>query len=438
MTKLSESTPVTSLEIGWARSADRVIKSIDTPVGRFESTRRIVGTEDDLSSAWATSYLRGIPIEHPGGTRGRITYAELFCGSGGLALGFKEAATELGLVAESEACLDHDPEAVVVYAANHGSRVRSAKSASEIVDGPPTTLGPSAEFLYEPELLDPAWSKLVGKVNVLLAGPPCQGHSNLNNRTRRTDRRNELYLTVPATAVALGVDIVIIENVEAVVHDRSQVVETTRSLLRKSGYTVDVGVVAATRLGWPQTRRRYFMIGRRSTSPLNIEETLRAVGVPNARDVMWAIRDLEHLPLDDKLHICTELSPENRQRIDFLFDNDLYDLPNSERPDCHKDGTSYGSVYGRMHADKPAPTITTGFLTPGRGRYIHPHLRRTITPHEAARIQGYPDGYNFFADPRHPPTKSKLTKWIGDAVPMPLGYAASLAALGANPLAFGK
>jgi DNA (cytosine-5)-methyltransferase 1 len=59
-------------------------------------------------------------------------------------------------------------------------------------------------------------------------------------------------------------------------------------------------------------------------------------------------------------------------------------------------------------------------------------LPRTITPHEAARIQGFPDGYKFrLADGSHP-TKSKLTKWIGDAVPMPLGYVAGLSALGAG------
>ena len=83
-----------------------------------------------------------------------------------------------------------------------------------------------------------------------------------------------------------------------------------------------------------------------------------------------------------------------------------------------------------MYADRPAPTLTTGVLTPGRGRYIHPELRRTLTPLEAARIQGFPDSYNFFPDAKNPPTNAKLTKWIGDAVPMPLGFAAGLSALG--------
>ena len=75
-----------------------------------------------------------------------------------------------------------------------------------------------------------------------------------------------------------------------------------------------------------------------------------------------------------------ELSDANRRRIDWLFDNDAHDLPLSERPDCHRDGTTYNAVYGRLYPDRPAPTITTGFLTPGRGRYIHPTRRRVLTP----------------------------------------------------------
>lgn len=51
---------------------------------------------------------------------------------------------------------------------------------------------------------------------------------------------------------------------------------------------------------------------------------------------------------------------------------------------------------------------------------------------EAARLQGFPDSYRFVTDPRQPPSRAKLAKWIGDAVPMPLGYAAALAAIGGD------
>ena len=125
----------------------------------------------------------------------------------------------------------------------------------------------------------------------------------------------------------------------------------------------------------------------------------------------------------------TNLPPENKRRIDYLFDNDVYDLPNSERPDCHKDGTTYKAVYGRMYGDRPAPTLTTGFLTPGRGRFVHPFEPRVLTLREAARIQGFPSDFRFDTVSVPAPLKAKLVKWIGDAVPMPLGYAASLAVL---------
>jgi DNA (cytosine-5)-methyltransferase 1 len=119
------------------------------------------------------------------------------------------------------------------------------------------------------------------------------------------------------------------------------------------------------------------------------------------------------------------LSQENQARVDYLFRHAKYELPNAERPDCHKEGHTYPSVYGRMYPDKPAQTITTGFLTPGRGRFVHPTRPRVITPREAARIQGFPDNFQFVVN-GYDPARNAVTKWIGDAVPSILGYAALL------------
>jgi DNA (cytosine-5)-methyltransferase 1 len=122
-------------------------------------------------------------------------------------------------------------------------------------------------------------------------------------------------------------------------------------------------------------------------------------------------------------------SEENLQRIDYLFDNDLYDLPDNVRPACHRDGTTYKSVYGRLRWDRPAQTITTGFLTPGRGRFIHPLRRRVVTPREAARLQFFPDSFAFVFPDSEEPSRDVLAKWIGDAVPPLLGYAAAIGAI---------
>ena len=419
-----------SLSRSYELDGRMIVKRLATPSGVSVTRRRSSSPSDaDLRSGWLHSFLRGERTQLDTPALPPVRTAELFCGPGGLALGFGEACRELGSRLESEAAVDQDAGAVMVYASNHRTKVRTVQSASALVDHSIRGAGNSARYSYEPEIVHPDWLPLVGKIDAVLAGPPCQGHSNLNNHTRRVDRRNDLYLTVPATAVALGADIVVIENVPAVVHDRSQVVATTERLLLDNGYSVTKGVLSAVKMGWPQTRQRFFMVGRRSAPPIDLADVQEAL-VDESRSVLWAIEDLASRPFDDRLHLDVELSAENRRRIDYLFDHDLHDLPNSERPECHQDGTTYNSVYGRLYGDRPAPTITTGFLTPGRGRYIHPEERRTLTPWEAARLQGFPDTYDFFPDPKDMPSKLKLTKWIGDAVPMPLGYAAGISALG--------
>jgi DNA (cytosine-5)-methyltransferase 1 len=127
------------------------------------------------------------------------------------------------------------------------------------------------------------------------------------------------------------------------------------------------------------------------------------------------IKDLEKTTKSDRepFSMPAASSAVNQKRIDFLFDNDIYDLPDSERPKCHENGHSYKSMYGRLHPSRPAQTITTGFGSMGQGRYVHPTMRRLITPHEAARIQGFPDFFDFSLAYK----ATALRKLIGNAVP---------------------
>jgi DNA (cytosine-5)-methyltransferase 1 len=388
------------------------------------------GSNDDDLGTWWRAYLAGRrPLLVDEQDVDALRTVELFCGSGGLALGFAQACAELGLAVISEAAADQDRGALDVYRANHGTRVVTTSSVSTLVDHAVDRRGDGVRWQYAPELVDADWVDLIGNIDVVLAGPPCEGHSNLNNKTRRTDNRNELYLTVPAIAVALRAPVVIIENVPGVVHDRLGVIAATISLLERAGYWVEVGNVQAACLGWPQNRDRFFVVARREMKPLPLGLVAAALSAP-PKSLWWAISDLEHPERGDPLVTLPELSAENRRRIAWLFDHDEYDLPLSERPECHREGTTYNSVYGRLYAERPAPTITTGFMTPGRGRYIHPTQRRVITPREAARLQAFPDSYDFTPDRLNPPSKAQLGKWIGDAVPMPLGHAATMAALG--------
>jgi DNA (cytosine-5)-methyltransferase 1 len=341
-----------------------------------------------------------------------------------------QACRELGIEMRSVGAVDQDAEAVTVYRRHNATRTVSTASVSTLVDYRVRGMGADCRFQYEPEMVEPAFEALAGHVDVVLAGPPCQGHSNLNNKTRRTDKRNELYLTAPAIGIALGAPVIIIENVQAAIHDRKQVVQSTLALLENAGYHITHGLLKAAELGWPQRRDRFFIIARRDRAPVPIEQMTAAFRRPEPRDIWWAIGELEDAPQDEFMNLRPKFSDENLRRIDWLFDNDEHDLDLAQRPDCHKEGTTYNAVYGRLHKERPAPTITTGYLTPGRGRYIHPTRRRVLTPREAARLQGFPDTYDFRLGGGEIPPKVKLGKWIGDAVPMPLGYIAGLAALG--------
>lgn len=390
------------------------------------------GCGGDAKDGWWRSYLAGEVPQSLAGEASALKSVDLFCGPGGLATGVRQLAAELGAGLIADLIVDEDEEALDVYTSNHEVRRRSSTSVSSLVDFGIRRRKGRAEFLYPPDLVASRAAEEVEAVDLVMAGPPCQGHSNLNNHTRRDDPRNGLYLAVPAFTLAVRAPVCIIENVPAVLHDSESVVEVAEQLFNDAGYQVETGVLSLARMGWPQRRRRHFMIARRDAAPIPLKVVAEVLEDAFTRSLWWAISDLEDVENPGYLDEPSELSPANVARIDWLFENDEYELALPERPESHRNGTTYRSVYGRLRRDEPSPTITTGFMSPGRGRYVHPTRRRGLTAHEAARLQGFPDSYRFVADPSRPPSRSKLAKWIGDAVPMPLGYAAALSAFGAG------
>lgn len=388
-------------------------------------------------SRWWRSFLRGALPGLVGPSKGTLNVVDLFCGSGGLALGVRQGALAMGYGMEIKAAVDVDRDALRVYAYNLNPELTLGEDVARLTSFQVRGAGRDAEFAYLPKIVHPQMKDLVGKVDMVIAGPPCEGHSNLNNRTRRDDPRNLLYVEAVATTVALQPRAVIIENVPDVVNDAGSVVETAIGLLQKAGYTIQTGVLSAYDLGLPQTRKRFFLVATKDAhGPLSLADVEAVIGSRATTDLRWAIGDLmsEKEENDPIMGATVEMAPETVDRIAYLFKHDLHDLPDHMRPDCHKDGNTYGSVYGRLKWSEPSGTITTGFVTMGRGRYVHPERPRTLTPREGARIQGFPDSFKFRRDSNDMPAKKMLVKWIGDAVPPILGYAAALAALAPAPV----
>lgn len=340
-----------------------------------------------------------------------IRSVDLFAGCGGLSVGISEACRSLGLELWPVLANDIDPEVLSVYSNNMAETDVVCAPIEDLLDG---ECGGKLSH-SERDLAD-----RLGEVDIVVGGPPCQGHSDLNNHTRHSDPKNALYLRMARFCEVVRPRHVVIENVPGVERDKSRVAQRTWDRLLDLGYSVDSGVLDASLLGVAQKRRRSITIASREIEPSVVSAANDLEVKP--RPLEWAIGDLRHVASGSAFDTPPNPNPVSRQRIDYLFDNGLYDLPDGERPDCHRlKPHSYTSVYGRLHWDRPAPTITTGFGSMGRGRFVHPEQRRTITPHEAARIQSFPDFFSFEGASR-----SLMHLVIGNAVPPKLGYAIGL------------
>lgn len=340
-----------------------------------------------------------------------VRVVDLFAGCGGLTLGIEEAARALGLRMSPVLAMDIDEEALATYGRNFEGTALWSTPIEHVL----SAYGTASTSDAERELIE-----LVGEVDVLIGGPPCQGHSDLNNYTRWADPKNQLYSAMARFCELVRPTHVVIENVPGVERDRSRVAQRTWDYLRELGYQVDSSVIAASDVGAAQLRRRSLTLGSLKLAPSVMDAAAEVATSP--RSLRWAISDLAVRPGNPPFDTPPSASAENRRRIDYLFEHQLYDLPDAERPDCHRlKQHSYVSMYGRLRWDLPSPTITTGFGSMGRGRWVHPAERRTLTPHEAARIQGFPDFFSF-----GDANRTLLHKVIGNAVPPKLGYAVGL------------
>ena len=125
----------------------------------------------------------------------------------------------------------------------------------------------------------------------------------------------------------------------------------------------------------------------------------------------------------DSLHRCRALSPLNLKRLEATpYGGSWRDWPQNLMLECHKKdgGKSFGSVYGRMVWEQPAPTMTTLCTGIGNGRFGHPVQNRAISAREAALFQTFPMTYHFFSEEQNV-SLTKASRYIGNAVPPRLG-----------------
>jgi DNA (cytosine-5)-methyltransferase 1 len=363
----------------------------------------------DAHATFDQAFLKNTEKVRHGSLKGTVRVVDLFSGCGGLSLGVREASLALGYKFDPLLAVDENAASLKVYIDNFDPRFVSDCDICDVLTGKiGDTLQPEERALING----------LGSVHVLLAGPPCQGHSDLNNHTRRVDKRNKLYDRVARFAQLTGPEHILVENVPTVVHGRGRVVEKTVTQLQRLGYNVDTGVVDLADLGVPQRRKRHVLIASHSKC-LSVRNVVERYKVRRVRNIRWAIGDIKVRLDNGAFDRPSELHGPNLSRIAYLFKTGRYDLPNRLRPICHQRDHSYKSMYGRLKYTELSQTITSGFGSPGQGRFIHPARPTTLTPHEAARLQFFPDSFDFSSAE----LRTSLANMIGNAVPMKLSYA---------------
>lgn len=396
----------------------RVSRTATTPDGKSFTTRfdlpAQIPAKQDAQALYDQVFLRGKKPAWHSPLSGRVRAADLFSGCGGLSLGTREASTALGKQFKSVLAIDEDLSSLEVYKRNFSPTLPINDDIWKVLSG---------EIGARLQSEEKALLKKIGSVDICLAGPPCQGHSDLNNHTRRKDKRNHLYERVARFAEIAEPSHLIIENVPNVVNAKERALDNTIARLEKLGYKIDTNVVHLAEFGVPQSRKRDVLIA--SSTRLSIAEIVNHHKVSTERAVRWAIADLARKAPDGVFDMPSILHHDNVKRIKYLMRYGKYDLPNRLRPICHQDDHSYVSMYGRLNYDEPAQTITSGFGSPGQGRYIHPTCRRTLTPHEAARLQFFPDSFDFSSVT----SRTALANMLGNAVPMLLSFVLALAIL---------
>jgi len=402
---------VRTIQNGSGRETESFVDAVLTGRDPQDADQATLGAAFDL--AWLRS--RRAPASADAGQAVRCV--DLFSGLGGMSLGVAEAARALGRPFELVWAADIFDHARTTLATNHAPTRKPFRHPIErLLDGEiGQPLSPRERVL----------KRALGPIDVLVGGPPCQGHSDLNNHTRRNDPKNALMLRMVRAAEVLEPTHVIIENVPGVARDHSRVMESTIAQLEqieRLGYRTDAGVVKAERLGVAQTRHRMLVVASEGTTP-SLEATVDRMEVPE-RPFEWACGDLGAVPGSgyDSTGVA---APATKKRIEWLFaEPGRFDLPNHLRPKCHQKPHRYVSVYGRMWPNRPAGTITTGFMVMGQGRFVHPNEPRTLTPHEGARLQFLPD---WVVIPKR--NRKDYGTLIGNAVPPKVSYAVTLGLL---------
>lgn len=337
---------------------------------------------------------------------------DLFAGAGGLGLGLMQAGITPVLANEIEA------DFAASYQANHpDTRVINAP----IQDLDETVLHP-------------------GMADIVVGGPPCQGFSTVGSK-KQHDPRNNLFLEFLRVVERVAPRFVLFENVAGFMRLYKGVAyNALNERLHALGYETGTAILDAAEYGLPQSRKRTIVFGwKKGSKPLAFPMATHGDGdmLLTPKMTLWdAISDLPGLMPGEAIesyatdpqntyqqhlragrnslteHNCANYGERMREVLSLLPEGgSIEDIPEHLRPASY-----FRNTYARLLADRPSPTITRNFGTPSSSRCVHPFQNRALSTREGARLQSFPDDYEFHGG------KGSKNLSIGNAVPPLLAF----------------
>lgn len=328
---------------------------------------------------------------------------DLFCGAGGLSLGFQ--MPEMNGSFKDVLALDIDAASIKTYSQMFGKQ------------------GVCADI--EEWLL----ANQVPQADVVVGGPPCQGFSLLNKK-RVGDIRRALWEPYMDIVEKSGARVFVMENVPDLL--KADEFEDIKRKAQGLGFSIRFGKLNAADYGVPQVRHRAIIIGFKEAMIGAVEfppakthiKSSSAEDLPPWRVVGEVIGDLvppegteiRDCPPPYNLHFGRNPTAISKERYKLIPPGgNRFDLQRRAleiTPPCWVRKTSGGTdLFGRLWWNRPSVTIRTEFFKPEKGRYLHPTQNRPITHREAARIMSFPDDFIFEG------SKIEIARQIGNAVP---------------------
>lgn len=318
---------------------------------------------------------------------------DLFAGAGGMSLGAMRAGLSVALAVEA------DPNAAATYQRNH-------PHASVICgDIRKVTLSQFRAFRKRSNKL------------VLFGGPPCQGFSYSNQRTRGADNAtNRLFEEFLRAVRGCEPDYVVFENVKGITDTAGGTfLDQVLRGLEESGYRLAFGVLNAADFGVPQFRNRLFVVGvgGKELPRLPSPSALRHVNVDDALHDLPSLSNgasYQRLPYRQRARsaYARAMRGNLRESSNHLVSRNAAYVLNRyphippggnwtnvpsrlmrnyvDRDRCHT------GLYYRLRSDRPS--IVIGNYR--KNMLIHPSEDRGLSVREAARLQSFPDNYEFF------------------------------------------